>query len=114
MTGNSVYIITDTDHTRTSERVDVYISNVTNPIIISTDAFAVETSYDGTIVDQSNPSDVTGSGQFAILATAPTTLVTNTIDFYPQNEGEKATYSFSFTPANDVDSATDFVVTFPD
>ena len=114
MTGNSVYIITDTDHTVTSERVDVYISNVTNPIKTSTDAFVIETSYDGTIVDQSNPSDVTGSGQYALLATAPTTLVTNTIDFYPQNEGEKATYSFSFTPTNDVDSATDFVVTFPD
>lgn len=36
------------------------------------------------------------------------------LDFYPQNEGEKATYEFHFKPAVDVSSDSTISVMFPD
>lgn len=114
MAGNAVYIVTDQDHSATTtDRIDIYINKIQNPPVSVTEAFTIETTFDSIVVDLTDASAGGNSG-YALLSSAPSTLTVNSIDFYPQNEGEKATYIFSFTPQQDVDQDTSFVINFPE
>jgi len=41
-------------------------------------------------------------------------LSRNGVDFYPQNEGEEATYTFNFTPYFNVESGEILSIMFPE
>jgi hypothetical protein len=71
----------------------------------------VETAYDGITIDKTATTDANGS---LSIAAAPKTLAVSSIDFYPRNEGERATYLITIKPQSDVADTSDFIVLFPE
>jgi len=68
--------------------------------------FSLECTYDGVVVTQSEPVTFTTS------QLAPS-LSVESIDFYPKNKGERATYVFKFTPQFDIEQDEAINIVFP-
>lgn len=82
---------------------------VVNPGIGSTGSFVTKCEYDGVVLDQSSTSALNA---VVTTAVAPSLMVSS-IGFSPQNEGEPATYTFSFTPSISFPSTSYLLISFP-
>lgn len=107
-----IIILTMSEDLSSAKSVSLFIEGGT---IISLDtslAISITTKYDGVSLDTTPSANI--EDRVFIPSTEATTLVVNYIDFYPQNEGELATYTFSLTPSMDFTSDDDVLIIFPD
>ncbi|CAG9322608.1 unnamed protein product [Blepharisma stoltei] len=88
------------------------ITGIRNFFQSKSDPFTIKTIYDGVVL-QTTDSSVTESVLVNTTSQAPT-LKVNEINFYPQNEGEIATYTFVFTPNIDISADAEIRITFPE
>ena len=95
------------DQTPPYKLMYIYVSGLLNFPKGSSDSFIINTIYDGVIL-QTNfiPIIATTTTQAPILSV---TLLT----FHPKNEGEKATYTFTFIPKYDILSTSLIKIVFP-
>ena len=81
--------------------------------LTSTALFGVMVSYGGTTIDQSQ-SDVSRTSANSFTPTpAASTMTVTSIDFYPNNQGEPATYTFSFSIPTTILSSYSLIIWFP-
>ena len=112
VSGLNVFFITDEEYTTGSGYIHFHVYNVHNFNAGSSTKFTGQIELDGTIIEK-NDESVGGGVQTIATSAAAADITVTSLDFYPQNEGEKATYEFHFKPAADVASDYAFVVTFP-
>lgn len=109
--GNVVTLTMDTK-LNANEIMSLSVFGVSNPDVEKASYFTAISAYDGVTLDQS-PDSSSLNEQVAILTSAASTLIVNSISFYPKNEGEIATYSFSITPGKDIATDQSIIITFP-
>lgn len=102
---NQILIVLDTDPPYKLMYIDI-IGLLNFPIGITAE-FHVSTSYDGVIL-QSTTDAVT-----VMTSTQAGNLMVKMINFYPQNEGEKATYVFEIQPKYNIPVDSLIYIKFP-
>lgn len=98
--GRSAYVTLDTE-VLYSHHLFLYLSNVRNPSQENINSISITTRYDGIVLDESVTDSVLDAS-FIRTTNEPEIIQQPTIDFYPKNEGEIATYIFNFAPFLDV------------
>ena len=73
----------------------------------SSSSFQIRTIYDGVVLQQNFDPII------AVTTTQASTLQVASIDFYPQNEGETATYVFTIIPRFDIPVSSLIYIKFP-
>ena len=89
----------------------VLITDLMNPDMGTTDGFTISTYYDGVYLDQTDTTTLTDR-IINITAQSATISVLN-LDFSPKNEGEPATYTFSFLTTNILETNMQILIIFP-
>ena len=110
LSGTSLTIVTDTAYTTGS--LIVTIKDVPNPEAGLTDGFVIYTFYDNNFLDTTDSTDTSYRNVLILPQANPITL--NSLDFAPQNEGEKAKYTFSFLPSSALTRDMEIMIQFPD
>ena len=108
LSGSTFTVTLDTALTGTS--IILSLIGIVNPGVGTTGSFMSRCDYDSVILDQS-PTNAMNSVTTTAIATS---LAVSSIDFTPQNEGEPAAYTFSFTPEYSFQSSDYIVVKFPE
>ena len=89
----------------------VQIDNIRNPDRGKTDPFLIQTFYDGVMLD--NKDTTTETGRTVTIVDEGTPIQIQQLSFDPKNEGEQASYTFSFVSTNPIESTMEIVITFP-
>ena len=105
ISGSTLILVTDT--TSTAGDITLYVLGLTNSDAGDTDPFTLQSVYDGVVMCQS------GSNSYITIAPSATVLTLNSWTFYPRNEGEIATYSFSVHPDADIPTTNTLIAVFP-
>ena len=96
-----------TSHDYISGNIEVYIYNILNFAEGTSGEIFLKVYYDGVLLQET-------SAVYAQTSSEASSVAINSINFYPKNEGEEATYEFHFTPSLDFDKDTFLTVTFPE
>ena len=97
------------DQTLAGTGIVLSFFGVVNPGAGGTGSFGTKCEYDGVVLDQSSAAVLN-----AVVSTAVApALVVQSCTFSPQNEGELATYTFSFTPSVSFPSTSSLLISFP-
>ena len=105
ISGSTLIIVTD--KTTTSGDITAYVMGLTNSDAGDTGSFGVISMYDGVTMCQSGSVSV-----ITVASTAPTFPLLSW-RFYPRNEGEIATYSFTVKPTTDIPTDLTLIAVFP-
>ena len=95
-----------------SGTINLKLKGITNPVVGETDKFIIQTSYDGQIIDIVDTSSKAGKTIF--ITNPPILLNINQFSYDPQNEGEVATYTFTFNPNIALTTVMQIVIKFPE
>lgn len=107
--GYTVYMILDSSYT--TGGMAITIKNVLNPSAGTTSGFVVRTKYDGVFLD--NTDLLTTVGRTVTITARPGLLSVHNLDFWPKNEAEPATYTFTFLPTYTITSSMYISIHFP-
>lgn len=92
--------------------ISLKLKGITNPVAGETDKFIIQTSYDGQIIDVVDTS--TKAGKTIFITQKPVDLYMNQFSYDPQNEGEIATYTFTFNPNIPLTEDMQIIIRFPE
>jgi hypothetical protein len=95
-----------------SGSINIKIKEVANPVFGETDKFIIQTSYDGQIVDIIDTSS--NAGKTIFITPEAVGLFVNDFGYDPQNEGEIATYKFTFNPKISLTKDMELTIKFPE
>lgn len=105
---NTVHYLTDAHHTSGSLTFSLF--DVDNFDAGTSNEFAVKITYDSVVTDQTGTGS---SSQKAVSTAVYSPLSVTKMDFDPKNEGEIATYMFTFKPALSISTSTYVTILFP-
>jgi len=104
------YVI-ELDEEYSTGTIEVKIYNILNPAQGTTSGFVVRTYYDGVFLDNTDSSDLTG--RTITLLPAAENIAMKSLSFDPRNEGEPATYTFTFLPESSLYGDIQIRIIFP-
>ena len=105
ISGSTLIVVTD--KTTTSGDITAYVMGLANSDAGDTGAFVVTSVYDGVTMCRS------GTNSILTIASAASPFPLLSWTFYPRNEGEVATYSFTVQPTSDIPTDQVLLAVFP-
>lgn len=105
ISGSTLIVVSD--KTTSSGDITAYVMGLVNSDAGDTGSFLVTSVYDGVTMCQS------GTNSIITIAPAASLFPLLSWTFYPRNEGEVATYSFTVQPTSDIPTDQVLIAVFP-
>jgi hypothetical protein len=113
LNGFTATIVTDIDYSSSLGAIVFHLYNIVNFAQGISNPFSIKSRFDGVLVAESGITSSTNA-QASIATTKANPISVTKLDFYPQNEGERATYEIHFKTSSDIKEEETILWTFPE